>query len=266
MSTRHPRKPCGPGALLGAGLLLAMGTSISADADEAYARQKIKEMSDYMAAAETLSLDFDAALEVVTAEGQKLTLASSGDVVVNRPDKLMLRRKGGFADLEMMFDGTMLTVFGKTANAYAQLEAPGTTDALFETLREKFKIPAPGADLIMTGMEDALMSGVTEVKDLGSGVVGGVECDYFAARGEYADWEIWVAQGERPYPCMYVISSREVEGAPQYTWRIGDFRTGGDAEAASFAFENATGATQVELAELKGLGDLPENFRIGGQQ
>lgn len=264
MTKRHPQKLCGAGALFGAGLLLAVGTP--ACADEAYARQKIAEMSDYMASAQAISLDFDAALEVVTADGQKLTLASSGEAVVNRPDKLSVQRRGGFADVEMIFDGKVLTLFGKSANAYAQLEAPGTIDALIETLREKHNVPVPGADLLMTDIADALMAGVTDLKDLGSGVIGGVECDHFAARGEFADWEVWVAQDDQPYPCMYVITSRDVEGGPQYTWRVSDFRAGADAEAATFAFENATGATKVDLDEVKGLGDLPDHFKLGGQE
>ncbi len=263
MTRFRPHELCGVGAV-GAALLLATGTP--AVADEDYARQKVKEMSDYMAGQQAISLDFDAGLEVVTADGEKLTLASSGDVVVNRPDKLLIRRKGGFADVEMIFDGKELTVFGKTANAYAQIDAPGTTDALFETLREKFNVPAPGADLLTTDIDDALMAGVTEVKDLGSGVVGGVECDHFAARGEYADWQIWVAQGEQPYPCMYVITSRDVEGGPQYAWRISNFQAGGDAETATFAFDDATGATKVELDALKGLGDLPDHFKPGAKK
>lgn len=263
---RRPQRSYGAGILLGAGLLLAAGVSAPAGADEAYARQKIKEMSDYMASIQAFSLDFDTALGVVTVEGEKLTLASSGDVVINRPDKLLIRRRGGFADLEMIFDGKALKLFGKSANVYAQLDAPGTIDALIAILREKYHVPAPGADLLMTDVEDALMSGVTEVKDLGSGVVGGVECDHFAARGEFADWQIWVAQGEQPYPCMYIITSRDVKGEPQYTWRISDFRAGGDADTATFAFENATDARKVELADLKGIGDLPDHFKIGAQQ
>ncbi len=178
----------------------------------------------------------------------------------------MIHRKGGFANVEMIFDGKTLTVLGKAANVYAQADAPGTIDALIDALRERFKVPAPGADLLMTDLGDALMAGVTEVKDLGSGVVDGVECDHFAGRGENADWQIWVAQGEQPYPCMYVITSRDVEGGPQFSWRVRDFRTGADAEQASFAFENTSGATQVDIAELEGAGDLPENFKLGAQK
>ncbi len=75
MTNDDSRRVRGSGLLPGAILLLAMAGP--ADADEAYARQKIQEMSDFMAGAQAISLDFDAGLDAVTENGEKLTLASS---------------------------------------------------------------------------------------------------------------------------------------------------------------------------------------------
>ena len=58
------------------------------------------------------------------------------------------------------------------------------------------------------------MADVIDVKDLGSGVIGGVECDHLAFRTKEVDWQIWIAQGNRPYPCRYVITSSKVAQAP----------------------------------------------------
>src|SRR5215470_8705431 len=41
--------------------------------------------------------------------GQK-TLTSSGQVLLNRPDKLRATRTGGYADVELVFDGKTATV------------------------------------------------------------------------------------------------------------------------------------------------------------
>ena len=37
------------------------------------------------------------------------------------------------------------------------------------------------------------------MKDLGSGVIGGRECDQFAFRTDDVDWQIWIAQAT-PFP------------------------------------------------------------------
>jgi hypothetical protein len=78
-------------------------------ADEADAKRILKTMSDYMAGQKSISFGFDAILEVVTNDDQKLALASSGTLTLNRPDKIHVTRAGGFADVELSFDGTCLS-------------------------------------------------------------------------------------------------------------------------------------------------------------
>ena len=102
-------------------LVIGLGTLSGARADEADAKSLLKAMSDYLAAQKAISFEYDANLEVVTKDQQKLALASSGTITLNRPDKIRATRSGGFADVEMLFDGKTLTLFGKTSNLYTQI-------------------------------------------------------------------------------------------------------------------------------------------------
>ena len=244
-------------------LIILFGTSAGVKADEADAKRILKAMSDYMAAQKSLSFGFDATLEVVTNDEQKLALASSGTVTLNRPDKIRVTRSGGFADVEMSFDGKTLTLLGKNLNLYTQLDVPGTIDHLVDELRDTYQRPLPAADLLLSNSYDALMLDVVDVKDLGSGVIGGVECDYLAFRTNEVDWQIWIAQGKHPYPCRYVITSKLLSSGPQYTIQIRDWKTGGEVAATDFRFKNPTKAEKVELKDLKGAGDLPDHFMRG---
>jgi outer membrane protein OmpA-like peptidoglycan-associated protein len=118
--------------------------------DSAEAKQRLKAMSDFLAAQKSLSVAFDTVFEVVTPTDQKLGLASSGTVTLVRPDKIRVARSGGFADFEILYDGKALTLLGKNANLYTQVAAPGTVDQLIDDLRDKYKRPLPGADLLLT--------------------------------------------------------------------------------------------------------------------
>jgi hypothetical protein len=247
-------------------LIAGVGTPSGASADEADAKSLFKAMSDYLAAQTVISFGYDATYEVVTGDQQKLALASSGTVTLSRPDKIHATRSAGFADVEMLFDGKTLTLLGKNANLYSQIEVPGTIDHLVDELRDKYNKPLPGADLLLSNVNDVLMANVVDVKDLGSGVIGGVECDYLAFRTEEVDWQIWIAQGDRPYPCRYVITTKLVAMAPQYTLQIRDWKTGDEAAADDFGFKNATNAAKVEPKELKDSNDIPQHFVTGGAQ
>ena len=244
-------------------LIVLLGTFTGVSADEADAKRILKAMSDYMGAQKSLSCEFDATLEVVTKDDQKLALASSGTLTLKRPDKIRVTRKGGFAYVEMSFDGKTLTLLGKNLNLYTQLDVPGTIGHLINELRDTYQRPLPAADLLLPNIYDALMPDVVDVKDLGSGVVGGVECDFLAFRTDEVDFQIWIAQGKRPFPYRYVITSKKISGGPQYTIQTRDWKTGGEVAATDFSFKNPTKAEKVELKDLKGANDLPDHFKKG---
>ena len=244
--------------------LAILGAPPVALGDEEFARTRFKEMSDYLAAEEAFAFNYDSVLEVVSTDGQKLQLVSSGDAVINRPDRIRVRRHGGFVDVELIFDGTTLTVVGHNANAYTQVETPGTIDQLIDVLRDKYNVPLPAADLLLSDVYGTLMPDVTDVKDIGSGVVGGVECDQFAFRTEEVDWQIWIAQGDRPFPCRYVITTKQIEGGPQYSLQVSDWITGDDVAADDFTFDNSTDAQSIAIDDIK-VGDLPDNFTKGAE-
>lgn len=252
-----------PGNALLLGLTLLLGFTSVSQADESDAKRILKSMSDYIGAQTAISFEFDATLGVVTTEGQVLDLASSGSVVINRPDKMHAKRHSGFVDLELFFDGKTLTLLGKNLNVYTQLDMSGTTDNLIDQLQTTYNLPLPAADLLLSSSYDQLMSDVVDIKDLGSGVVGGIECDFLAFRTEEVDWQIWIAQGDKPYPCRFAITSKLLDSAPTYVVQTRDWKTGSDAAKDDFAFSNASNAEKVELGDLKGANGLPDNFTKG---
>lgn len=240
---------------------LLLGSS-AVSADEADAKRLLKAMSDYLSSQNAFSFDYDAMLEIVTPEEQVLGLASSGQVMVNRPNKVNASRSGGFADAELNFDGKTLTLLGKNLNTYTQVEIPGDINHLIHELRDTYNRPLPAADLLGTDSYDVLMENVTDIKDLGSGVIGGVECDSLAFRTDEVDWQIWISQGSEPYPCRYVITTKLLAGAPQYSVEVRNWKSGSEATRSDFSFKNSTDAKNVKLEDLKGTGDLPEIYNI----
>ena len=251
---RAPSLSCrsirGAATALALACLLAPG---GARADDA--KDLLKAMSDYMAAQQKFSFAYQSTIEAVTPEFQKLQFVSSGTATVNRPDKLRMTRKGGFADVEVVFDGTTFSVLGKNLNAYAQTEAKGTLEELAERLADA-GVEAPGADLLSTDIFEDLMDGVTDAKHIAGAVVNGVDCEYLAFRTADVDWQIWIADGDKPIPLRYVITSKHVSQAPQYSLELSDFKSGDDVAVADFSFQPGD-AKKVDLSELEAIDELP---------
>ena len=245
-----------------AAAILAGASSASADEDDA--RALLKAMSDYMGAQQALSFAYDSSLAVVTSDLQKIEFASSGTVRLDRPDKIRITRTGGFADVEVVFDGSQLSILGKALGKYVQVPAPGSVDELIDRLRDR-GIEAPGADLLLADINDALMEPVIDVKDLGSGVIDGEECNHLAFRTESVDWQIWISMGDDPHPCRYVVTSKLMALAPEYRVDVRDWKAGSAVAADDFSFDPGT-ATRGELADLQGIDEVPDLSGEGGAQ
>jgi len=139
--------------------------------DSAEAKKLLKAMSDYLAAQTAISFDYNGTLEVVTNDEQNLALESSGTVLLNRPDKIRTERSGGFVDFETLFDGKTLTLLGKNAKQYAQLDVPGTIENLIDELRDKYDRPLPASDLLTSNAYAVLIDDDCDCKDRGSCVI-----------------------------------------------------------------------------------------------
>jgi hypothetical protein len=241
---------------LGVAIAVAVGSAICLMAPQASAdddaNKILQAMSDYLASQKTISLTLDTSVEVITPVLEKVQFASSGTVLMSRPDKLHATSTGGNGDVELFFDGKTLAVYGKNVNGFVQLPAPGSIDDMVKTLRAH-SIAVPGADLLLSNVFEQLMSQVIESKHLGFGVVGGVKCDHLAFRNSDVDWQLWVEAGPNPIPRKYVITSKAMGEAPQYTLLIRDWKTDAQADAAAFEFKPPAGAQKLNEDALESL-------------
>lgn len=250
-----------PKPALGIALALAL-VAPQAQADEAQAQEILKAMTDYLEGQPGFSFDVDSSVEVVTTAGQKLTIASSGSVAMQRPNQLRVMRQGGFATIDLIYDGQTLSVMNREANTFGQEEIPGSIDQLVDRLRDDYQRPLPAADLLSSNVAAVLLADVTEVTDLGSGVIRGVECDHLAFRADEVDWQVWIAQGDVPHPCRFVITTKTIEGWPEYTLEFSSWGTGG-VEAA-FDFDAPAGATMAAIKDIPDLDEVAGIFVLEG--
>ncbi len=116
-------------------------------------------------------------------------------------------------------------------------------------------LDAAGADLMSADPYAVLTEGVTQGALVGTAHVGGVECDHLAFRTDAVDWQIWVSTGDQKLPMKYVITTKWVTGAPQYSLRLSNWNTG-EVDAKLFAFTPPADAKKLEEVHADEVGDL----------
>lgn len=246
--------------------VLMLAVTSSARANDA--ATILKSMTDYLGSQKTLSASFESDIEVITPELEKIQFTSSGQIKLSRPDKLRVRRTGGYSDVELVYDGKNLSLYGNDAKAYAQVEEPGTVDEMIAGMQAHSGLGMPGTDLILSNAFDELMATTIEGKHIGQGVIDGVECEHLAFRTPDTDWQIWIEPGAKPVPHKYVITSKTLTGAPQYTLRIRDWKTDAFTDPDTFAFKAPAGASKIDLdaAAMAGFDELPPGTPPGAKK
>ncbi|HEX5640071.1 MAG TPA: DUF2092 domain-containing protein [Burkholderiaceae bacterium] len=249
--------------VLSAALLLAAPGAWAQAGD---AKVMLKAMSDYVGRQKTIELSFDSDIEVITPGLEKIQFANSGEALLQRPNKLRAHRVGGYADVALSFDGKTVSILGKHLNAYAQFDAPGSVDQLFEALRAGHGIALPFADLLLTNSYEALVAGVMEAKHVGRGVIDGRECEHLAFRNFDTDWQLWVEVGASPIPRKMVITSKTLNSAPQYTLRVKAWKTDVKPAPDAFVFVPPAKAQRLSPDALIGLDELPAEASTGAKK
>jgi hypothetical protein len=229
----------------------AAGPAIDADA-----RTVLAATSSYLANLKNFSVDYSTVDEVVTAEGQKLQFLHSGEIIVERPDKLYATRNGAAGAAEVFLDGKTLTLFSKAANVYVKLAASNIDQAIAAV--HKLGFDAPGADLLATNPLNVSTTDITSGAHVGMTYIDGIEVHQLAFRGAGVDWQLWVMAGDKPLPLRYVITTKSLSGAPQYTLQLKNWNTTPQTSAARFAFTPPSGAKQLAPAAVtaNAIGDL----------
>jgi hypothetical protein len=238
------------------GLAFGGGTASASQPVDAEADRILRTMSDYLGALPAFSVQGDVDDEVIDLQGQKLQLSSSANLLVERPGRIYAHRQGPIADVEAFFDGSLLTLHGKRLGVYTEMAIEGSIGDAITGLRAKTDIGFPGADLLFADAYDGLMTDVTGGVYLGTAYVHGAEVHHLAYRARKVDWQVWVKTGEEPLPMKYVITSKWLTGAPEYTVRFRDWDTAPSIDPNQFQFTPPEGATKVEFLSFDELGTV----------
>jgi hypothetical protein len=206
----------------------------------------LKRSLDYVGGLKAFSVDTTSTIEAVLTSGQKLQFTNAATATVERPNRLVARRKGDVVNQVFYYDGKTLTLSNPDQKVYATVAAPGTVEATLDFARTSLDIIVPAGDLLYRNAYEMLMADVKSGFVVGKGVVAGVRCDHLAFRNGDVDWQIWLQEGDKPLPRKYVITTLDVAGQPEFAITI-NWNTAPKIEGAPFAFTPPKGAKKIDF-------------------
>lgn len=216
--------------------------------------QLLRKMSNYLGGLQQFSVQTENTLEVVLRSGEKIQFDNPAEALIQRPNKLRANRKGDIVDQEFYYDGRTLTLYHKDRNYYATVEAPPTIDETIDFARESLDVYAPGGDLIYKNAYDILTEDVISGFYVGTSVVGGVKCHHLAFRGNEVDWQIWIEEGDKPLPKKFIVTSKWMTGAPQFTVVVKSWNLSPKLTEDMFTFVPPKDAQKIDFIRLTGGG------------
>lgn len=240
---------------LAAGLAaLLIGLAIPAVAAESpagvdpEALATLRRMTDYLAGLQRFALRAHSSLEVVLVSGQKLEYDSDVALTLERPDKLLAVREGGGADQGLYYDGDSLSLHSPLNRYYAVAKPPGTLEGMLDFARDELDLVAPAADLLYRDAFESLTEDLTSGFVVGNEVwLNGQSCTHIALRKPGLDLQFWIANGERPLPVKYVLTTTDIESSPSFSLTIPEWNLAPKVDAETFRFTPPADAKRIEF-------------------
>ena len=238
------------------GISLITVKSVNANEIDPESDRILRSMSEYMGNLDKFSAEADIDMEFIDDNGQKIQLTSFGQLFFERPNKFYLNRKNDFADIEIVFDGKNVTISNTKKNNYFQFANPGNIDSALTNIGIETGLDLVASDLWYTNTYNVLKRDIKSSSYHGKTYVNGVECHHLAFREGEVDWQLWIQTGETPLPMKYVITTKWVTGAPQYSVRFRNWDINPQIAKEKFDLAIPSGATQLDALPVNEFGEV----------
>jgi len=190
-------------------VLVCTGALAEPPAVDPAAVQKIKRMFDFLDAQQQFSVETQSIVEEIRFSKHRVDYDLTANVVVKRPNKLSAVRTGELMNERLFYDGKTLTLYRPSDKTYASATAPDTIERMIDFARETVGILLPAADLVYRGAYPLMMQDVSLAAVVGKATIGGVNCDHLLFSRPGVDFQIWIAAGDKPWPCKYVVTETD---------------------------------------------------------
>ena len=234
------------------------------------AKALLMRMADFLSKSPRMSVTVHGSYDALQAEGDKVEWNDVREVTLSRPNLLRIntQRSDGARSL-LVFDGKEITTFDESSKAYAQASHPGTVDDAVVYFVRDLGMRLPLAVLLTSRLPTELAQRVQSVEYVEKTATLSAPAHHIAGRTATVDFQLWIADGDRPAPLRAVLTYKEAPGQPQFRAQFSDWNFDSQPPANAFMFTPPEGAKKIPFAAALpaiplGPGGVP--VKKGGKQ
>jgi len=211
----------------------------------------LKKANDFLVQAQHFSVtvvnDYDS---VQQDSGVKIEYGATRKYTIRRPDRARIDtdQRGG-NQRGFFFNGKEIGVFDSDQKVYATAEHPGTLDEAFKYFVDQLEMPLPLSQIFSSTLP-GLLDSTPFLRYVDAQTIVGVPCDHLAGRRKNVDFQVWIAQGDKPLFQRLVITYKFAVGEPQYRAQFSDWNFSPDVADSLFAFTPPEGLEKIPFAPL----------------
>jgi hypothetical protein len=216
---------------------------------QAQARAILMRMADFLGGAQRFSVSVRTGYDAVQKSGQKIEFGEMRKVTLSRPDQLRMEgERGDGAKTLTVFTGKEIVLIDETSNVYATAPQPGGLDDTIVYFVKDLGMRLPLAVLLVSQLPAELKDRVRSVDYVEKTSIYGSPSHHLAGRTDMVDFQIWVADGDKPLPQRVVITYRKAKGEPQFWAQFSDWNLAPAIEDSTFLAKPPDGAQKVAFA------------------
>jgi hypothetical protein len=206
-------------------------------------------MAEFLSKTSRMSVTVHGAYDAVQGNGYKVEWNEIRKVTLRRPDQLRIdtERSDGAHSL-ILFDGKKITTFDESRQVYAQAPQPGDVDQTVIHFVRDMGMRLPLAVLLLSRLPEELQTRVQTVAYVEKTATLGVPANHLVGRTSTVDFQLWIAEGDKPLPVRAVLTYRNSPGQPQFRARFEDWDLAANPSDSIFTFTPPAQSHRIPFA------------------
>jgi hypothetical protein len=221
----------------------------SETASQAQARVILMNMAEFLGGTPSFRVGVRSGYDTVQPSGQKIEFGEYRTVTLSRPDRMRVEseRSDGAKTL-VVLTGKEMFLVDFASKVYATAPQPGALDESIVYFVKDLGMRLPLAALLLTRLPEELQTRVRSVDFVEKTSVYGTASYHLAARTDTVDFQVWIADGDKPLLQRIVITYKKAVGQPQFWAEFANWNLAPQLDDATFAAQIPDGLQRVAFA------------------